>query len=117
MQPISRDELNSMNQQQKRDFVLINVLPREQFLKKHIRTSINIPAGEADFAGKVEEVAGSKDRDIVVYCASFECNASPDAGRKLEQSGFRNVFDYEGGTRDWFEPKSDGRQTAAEPGS
>lgn len=105
MQSITREELKSMNQQHDRDFVLINVLPRESFLEKHIRTSVNVPAGEEGFADKVEAIAGSKDRDVVVYCASFDCDASPRAARKLEQSGFRNVFDYEGGTKDWFEQR------------
>ena len=105
MQAISRDELNHMNRQSDRDFVLINVLPREQFNKSHIRTSINIPVGGEDFPMQVENVAGSKQRDVVVYCADFDCNASTTAARELEQAGFKHVYDYEGGNKDWFEGK------------
>jgi rhodanese-related sulfurtransferase len=44
-----------------------------------------------------------KDKDIIVYCASFECHASPTAARKLEQLGYTRVIDYEGGLQDWKE--------------
>ena len=103
MQAIDRKELEAMNGRNNQDFVLINVLPRDKFLKEHIRTSINIPGEDADFASKVEQVAGSKDREVVLYCASFECPASTDAAKKLDEAGFSHVYDYEGGTKDWLE--------------
>lgn len=105
MKPITRDELKRMNETEHEDFVLLNVLPRDTFREKHIRTSINIPVEEDDFVEQVERVAGGKDRKIVVYCANFDCDASPNAARKLEQAGFSQIFDYEGGTEDWFEQK------------
>jgi rhodanese-related sulfurtransferase len=91
-----------MNQWDKEDFVLINVLPEDNFNEKHIRTSINIPHEDKQFTEMVEKVAGSKDRKIVVYCASFDCDASKKAAEKLEKAGFDRVYDYEGGTKDWF---------------
>ena len=33
-------------------------------------------------------------------------DASPKAAKKLEEEGFTNVYDYEGGTKDWFEQKN-----------
>lgn len=105
MKPIDRDTLKRMNEVEHEDFVLINVLPREKFNERHIRTSINIPVGSDDFVEQVESVAGGKDRKIVVYCANFDCDASPKAARKLEEAGFSKIYDYEGGTEDWFEQK------------
>lgn len=105
MQSIDRDTLKQMNEVNHEDFVLINVLPREAFRAQHIRTSINIPVSDDAFAERVEAVAGGKDREIVVYCANFDCDASPKAAKKLEDSGFTNVLDYEGGTEDWFAQK------------
>jgi rhodanese-related sulfurtransferase len=78
------------------------VLPEDNFNEKHIRTSINIPHEDKQFTEMVEKVAGSKDRKIVVYCASFDCDASKKAAEKLEKAGFDRVYDYEGGTKDWF---------------
>lgn len=106
MKTIDRDTLKRMNEVEHEDFVLINVLPRDAFNEKHIRTSINIPVSSDDFEQRVASVAGSKDRKIVVYCANFDCDASPNAARKLEDAGFSRVYDYEGGTEDWFEHKS-----------
>lgn len=106
MTPINRDDLKTMNEGTHEDFVLINVLPRDAFNAQHIRTSINIPLEEEDFTQKVEAVAGSKERKIVVYCASFDCDASSQAANHLEAAGFTQVYDYEGGMQDWREQKS-----------
>ncbi len=104
MQAINRDELKAMENNHE-DFVLINVLGADQFNKEHIRTSVNVPVGDDDFVEQVETVAGNKDRNVVVYCANFDCNASPKAAEKLDAAGFTRVYDYEGGTQDWMEAK------------
>ena len=104
MTPIDRNQLKRMNEL-KHDFVLINVLQREDFNIQHIRTSINIPLQESVFVERVEAVAGNKNREIVVYCANADCQASPKAAKQLEQAGFAKVFDYEGGVEDWFAAK------------
>jgi len=84
------------------DFILVNVLPQDTFLKKHIPHSINIPHQDTNFTSLVEKAAGTKNRKIVVYCASFDCDASSNAAETLENAGFSNIYDYEGGTKDWF---------------
>ena len=71
------------------------------YRKAHIPGSKNLPVGTEDFEKEVEEMAGGKDKEVVVYCADQECDASPKAARKLEEAGFQNVSDYEGGTDDW----------------
>lgn len=105
MKAITRDELKVMNETEHEDFVLINVLARDAFSKQHIRTSINIPVKDENFVDKVADVVGGKDRKVVVYCASFDCDASSKAAKRLEEAGFTQVYDYEGGTRDWFEKR------------
>lgn len=105
MTPLTKDELKRMNEEQHEDFVLINVLPPDAFNKAHIRTSVNVPVDDAGFVERVEKVAGRKDRKVVVYCASFDCDASEQATDKLEAGGFTAVYDYEGGTQDWFEQR------------
>ena len=79
MKTLSKQDLKRMNEQEHEDFVLINVLPRDHFNEQHIRTSVNVP----------------HDR--------FDCDALPKAAKKLEEAGFSRVYDYEGGTKDWFE--------------
>jgi len=40
---------------------------------------------------------------VVVYCANAECDASPKAAERLEEAGFTDVVDYQGGTQSWEE--------------
>jgi rhodanese-related sulfurtransferase len=108
MQTLTKTELKKLNDQKHEDFVLINVLPPETFREKHIRTSVNIPVQRDDFSELVSLVSANKSRKIVVYCASFDCDASRSAAEKLEKAGFEQVYDYEGGTKDWFESRDSG---------
>lgn len=62
--------------------------------------------GSEDFTEQVERVAGGKEGKIVVYCANFDCDVSRKGAMKLENTGFTNVFDHAGRTRDWIEQKS-----------
>lgn len=104
MQAITMEELqDKMASQGDNDLLLINVLDPESFRKKHIPGSVNIPLeGEGeDFAGEVEKIAGSKERHIVIYCASLDCEDSARAGERLEEAGFLNIFDFEGGMKIW----------------
>ena len=49
-------------------------------------------------------VAGlPKDREIIVYCANYDCPQSHMAAEKLAGFGFTNVLVYEGGVQEWFD--------------
>ncbi len=78
------------------------MLGREDFERAHIPGSENVPVDRDDFAERVEELVSDKDDTIVVYCASFDCEASPKAARKLDGAGFSNVYDFEGGIKEWM---------------
>lgn len=85
------------------DFVFINVLPEDAFIEKHIPGSINIPVKQDDFKERIQQMVPDKDTEIVVYCASYDCPASPKAAKLLDQLGYTRVYDYEGGVKDWEE--------------
>jgi rhodanese-related sulfurtransferase len=78
---------------------LVNVLNRDVFDEKHIPNSVNIPLSEIDQF----ERRFSKEKNIIVYCASSDCDASRRAATELSQRGFSHVAAYEGGTADWEE--------------
>lgn len=82
---------------------LINVLSEEDFQEAYIPGSSNVPVGREDFVARVEELAGGKDTPVVVYSATADCTASRDAARKLEDAGFTNVYDFEGGMEAWLD--------------
>ena len=52
---------------------------------------------------RVEEQAGGKDKPVVVYCASQQCNSSEKAAENLENAGFTAVTDFAGGFKAWQE--------------
>ncbi len=79
-------------------FKLVDVLPEEHFRKEHIRGALSLPLAEI---GKKASEFLKKDELIVVYCASFECQASTEAVKKLMAFGYTNVQDYKGGLADY----------------
>ena len=87
--------------EEKKDFVLINVLSKESFEGRHIPDSVSADGSESDFIEKVANFVSDKEKSVVVYCASFECKASTRAAEKLVEAGYTNVYDYEGGLDDW----------------
>ncbi|QDV19595.1 molybdopterin biosynthesis protein MoeB [Gimesia panareensis] len=102
MQTISTTELRGKMQRNEKG-ILVNTLTQDEFEKAHIPNSLNIPEQQDDFVSQVEQAAGSKELPVIVYCASQECGSSEQAAQKLEQAGFSNVYDYEGGANSWSE--------------
>jgi len=74
------------------------VLSEDSYKKEHIRGAINIPS---ERIGKEAREKFDKDDPLVVYCSNYDCTASPTAAKKLEDLGFTNVYDYEGGKEEW----------------
>lgn len=80
---------------------LVNTLGADAFEKTKIPGAINVPLESGDFVARVEEKVGGKDKPVVVYCASRQCNSSEKAGEKLEAAGFTAVSRYTDGAAAW----------------
>jgi len=80
---------------------VINALPESAAQEAHIPGTTNIAHERGDFAERVAEQAGGKDRPVVVYCGSEACDVSVKAAKTLEEHGFQEVYDYEGGVKAW----------------
>ncbi|REK18771.1 MAG: rhodanese-like domain-containing protein [Planctomycetota bacterium] len=102
MQPIDVDALRVMLTSERRPTV-INTLAPENFAQTRIPDSINIPQDQDDFAERVKEAAGGLEKPVVVYCASEQCQSSAKAAEKLDEAGFTEVYDFEGGAKAWRE--------------
>lgn len=100
MHQIDTTELKRMLDE-KTDVLLINTLGPEAFEQERIPGSVNVPSDAPNLAVEVEQLAGRKDRQIVVYCANPECHASRVAGRRLERAGFTDIAHYPGGMEEW----------------
>ncbi len=85
----------------KKDLVLIDVLSPKSYKEKHLPGALNISVDSKNFTREVEKVVSDKNQMVVVYCSSFDCQASPRAADKLAKAGFTKVYDFEGGLADW----------------
>ena len=83
------------------DFVLIDVLGALSYDERHLPGAINIDAHKEDFLEQVKMQVPDKNKEIVVYCSSFSCQASPAAAGKLGDAGYTHAVDFEGGLADW----------------
>jgi rhodanese-related sulfurtransferase len=79
------------------DLLVINVLDEKTFNDCHIQNSVNIPFDQLQERVKDFDRA----REIIVYCASYECSASDEAYKMLDKMGFVRVKVYKGGTKEW----------------
>ena len=100
MRTITTDELKSLCEENQ-GMTLVNTMPAESFEKTRIPGAINVPLESGDFVADVEQAAGGKDKPVVAYCASQQCDASEKAAKKLEEAGFTAVLRYAGGAAAW----------------
>lgn len=91
------DQTSPNNEDRSEGFALVNVLGHDQFERERIPGSANIPQGQED----AFEQHFDKTKEIIVYCASPQCDASEKAARELASRGFEHVLDYEAGMSDW----------------
>lgn len=82
-----------------KSFRLIEVLSPDKYNEWHLPGAENIPLDDLETIAPLEL---KKDEEIVVYCASYECQASTKAAYLLNNMGYR-VLEYEGGKKDWKE--------------
>ncbi len=96
---ITRDELMQMISSGQK-FKLVDVLEASHYEKEHIQGAISLPVNEIE---KKAKKLLKKDETVVVYCASFDCQASTNAAEKLLSLGYKHVLDYKGGLKDYKE--------------
>lgn len=78
--------------------VVINVLDKNFYDDCHILNSINIPFNEIE--NKVK--SWDKNKEIIIYCANKDCPASKKAYKVFLNLGFKNLFLFEGGIKEWY---------------
>lgn len=75
---------------------ILNVLPPAYWREGSIVHSKKIPLDELD--NRLGEL--DKSKEVIAYCANYQCQASRQAATRLSQKGF-NVKAYEGGIEEW----------------
>ena len=92
---ITKEELAAKIKNNKQ-IQIVNVLSPEHYNLGSIKGSRKIPLTELD--KRFNEL--DKKKEIITYCASYDCPASGQAAEKLASLGF-NVRAYEGGIKEW----------------
>ena len=100
MQAISREELKDRLANDA--ITLVEVLDPKFYRKFHLPGAINVPLGD-DFDERIQQEVPDKDATVVVYCMDKDCQASPEAARRMDALGYKHVLDYEEGKVDWQE--------------
>ena len=99
MNPISRSELKHMLDSAQ-EITLVEVLGPEEYKKFHLPGAVNVPLDE-NFDEGIQRAVPDKNRAVVVYCLNPETDLSSKAALRMEELGYRRVYDYEPGKMDW----------------
>ncbi len=77
--------------------VVLDVRTGGEFMAGHIANSINIDVEGMTFDGDIKSL--DKDATYAVYCQSGRRSAN--AIKKLQDAGFKNLFNLQNGVLDW----------------
>lgn len=80
---------------------IINILTKEAFEEKRIPNSSNYCIYETIFLDEINKKFDKKDI-IIVYGNSNETEESKVASIKLFENGFENIYNFEGGIKEWI---------------
>lgn len=84
---------------QTNDILLIDVRTREEFVEGHIQNALNIDYNGVNFEQEIAKL--DKTKAVYLYCHSGRRSAK--AASKLNELGFKKVFDLDGGFSNWTE--------------
>ena len=80
---------------------VLDVRTPEEYAAGHLPGAVNIPHGE--LAARIAELAGARERDIVVYCRTGVRSAA--ALEVLGKAGFERLYHLKGDYTRWSEEK------------
>ncbi|MCO6411350.1 MAG: rhodanese-like domain-containing protein [Thiogranum sp.] len=84
----------------KPDLVIIDSRKKSEYMKGHIEGAVNL-LNTALRQEDLEEACPDKSTPIVFYCNGVRCLRSSDALGKAIDWGYRNLFWFRGGWKEW----------------
>ena len=94
---IAPDQLVERMEKKDSNLVLLDVRTPEEFAAGHIPGAVNIPHDQ--LPNRLAELAGAKDKEVVVYCRSGRRSAI--AQEALTKEGFESVKHLDGDMLKW----------------
>src|ERR1044071_4785228 len=98
---IAPDKLVERMEKKDANLVVLDVRTPEEFAAGHIPGAVNIPHDQ--LPNRLAEIAGAKNKDVVVYCRSGRRSAI--AQETLSSQGFKSVKHLDGDMLKWQEEK------------
>jgi len=95
----SVNEINSMNQNNNLDGILIDVREFEEWENGHLPNAIHLSKGSIE--SKIEKYIPNKKQKLYLYCGGGY--RSVLAGISLKEMGYANIVSVDGGFRQWSE--------------
>lgn len=80
---------------------LVEALPEKYYADKHLPGALHMPHDRVDELAPA--LLPDKSAEVVVYCASRQCQNSHIAARRLAALGYSNIAVYADGKQDWDE--------------
>jgi len=97
---ISRDALKALMSSGSKQ-TIIEALPNKYYAAEHLPGTLNIPHDEVHLSAP--RLIPDKNDQVIVYCASSDCQNSHLAAASLHKLGYANVYVYAEGKKDWKE--------------
>jgi len=82
-------------------FTLVESLPEEYYRAGHLPGAINLPP--QDVRRLASSVLPDQSAEIVIYCASEDCEAAKEVARVLDSLGYSNLRYYDEGKEEWVQ--------------
>lgn len=86
------------------DLILVDSRKKPEYTKGHIEGAVNL-LNTTMQREALEGVCPNKGAPIVFYCNGERCLRSSDAVRKAMEWGYRNVFWFRGGWKEWTDKR------------
>jgi len=79
------------------ELILVDIRTPEEFAEGNIKGAKNINFHDADFEAQMQHL--DKEKPLYIYCRSGVRSAK--AAKQLQEMGFREIYDIEGGFLNW----------------
>jgi len=99
---VTPKELQSLLNQGK-DLALIDTLPEDHFVKRHLQGARNACVYQVAFPSQVESIVPDRKHHVVLYGSSGRSLDAITAAEKLDRLGYEHVSVLSGGLKAWVE--------------
>ena len=96
IQDVNKEQVNNLLDKQ---VMVIDIRTEKEFNEGNINTSINLDFQKREFIDSLENL--NKEKEYIIYCASG--NRSLKASHIMKSLGFKTIYNYKKGYKDWIE--------------